>query len=66
VVTIEIRIRVDGIGVVQFNRLKQPLIPNVRRWIYELKKEYGYREVVIEKVFADDRDITNEVKGELS
>jgi hypothetical protein len=66
VISIEVRIRVDGIGVVQFNRLSQPLIPNVRGWIYELKKEYGYREVNIEKVLADDRDITNEVKGELS
>jgi hypothetical protein len=61
VITIEVRIRVEGIGVVQFNRLSQPLIPNVRRWIYELKKEYGYREVVIEKVLADERDITGEV-----
>jgi hypothetical protein len=61
VITVEIRIRVDGIGVVQFNRLKQPLIPNVRRWIYELKKEYGYRGVVIEKVLANEKDITSEV-----
>jgi hypothetical protein len=63
VVSIELRIRVDGIGVIQFNRIRQPLISNVQQWIYEVKKQYGYREVVIEKVLADDRDITEEVKG---
>jgi hypothetical protein len=62
--SIELRIRVDGIGVIQFNRLNNyNLIPNVRRWIYEVKKEYGYRDIVIEKVLADGRDITVEIKG---
>jgi hypothetical protein len=63
VVSIELRIRVDGIGVIQFNYVNQPLIPNVQRWIYEVKKQYGYREIVIEKVLAGERDITNEIKG---
>jgi hypothetical protein len=64
VVNVEIRISVDGIGVIQFNRVKHPLIPNVQRWIYEVRKEYGYRDVVIEKVLADNRDITDEIKGD--
>jgi hypothetical protein len=64
VISVELKIRVDGIGVIQFNRIRQPLIPNVQRWIFEVKKEYGYRDIVIEKVLADNRDITDEIKGD--
>jgi hypothetical protein len=61
--TIELRIRVAGIGVIQFNefREKHKLIERIQIWIYEVRKQYGYREMVIEKVTVNNEDITQKI-----
>jgi hypothetical protein len=61
--TVEIRIRVEGTGVIQFNefRGKHKLIERIQEWIYEARKQYGYREMVIEKVTVNNEDITQKI-----
>jgi hypothetical protein len=59
--TVELRIRIDGIGVIQFNEFhgKQKLIERIQKWIYEVRKQYGYREMVVEKVTVNNEDVTD-------
>jgi hypothetical protein len=61
--TVELRVSVEGTGVIQFNefRGKHKLIERIQKWIYEVKKEYGYREMVIEKVTVNSEDITEKI-----
>jgi hypothetical protein len=63
VYTVELRIRVEGIGVIQFNefRGKYKLTERIKGWIYEVRKEYGYREMTIEKVTVNNEDITQKI-----
>jgi hypothetical protein len=61
--TVELRVRVEGTGVVQFNefRGKHKLIERIKEWIYEVRKQYGYRDMVIEKVTVNNEDITEKI-----
>jgi hypothetical protein len=61
--TVEIRVKVEGIGVVQFNEFKgkHKLIGRIQEWVYEVRKQYGYREIVIEKVTVNNKDITQKI-----
>ena len=60
---VEIKIRVDGIGIIQFNEFngKEKLVERIHKWIYEVHKQYGYREMVIEKILVNNEDKTNEI-----
>jgi hypothetical protein len=61
--TVELRVRVEGTGVIQFNefRGKHKLIERIQEWIYEVRKQYGYRDMVIEKVTVNNEDITEKI-----
>jgi hypothetical protein len=61
--TIELRIRVDGIGVIQFNefRGKHKIIERIEGWIYEVRKQYGYRDIIVESVKVNNEDITEKI-----
>jgi hypothetical protein len=61
--TVELRIRVEGTGVIQFNefRGKQKLIKRIQEWIYSVRKQYGYREMIIEKVTVNNEDVTEKI-----
>jgi hypothetical protein len=61
--TVELRVKVEGTGVIQFNefRGKHKLIERIKEWIYEVRKQYGYREMVIEKVTVNNEDITKKI-----
>jgi hypothetical protein len=61
--TVELRIKVEGIGVIQFNefRGKHKLIERIHEWIYEVRKLYGYRDMIIEKVTVNNEDITQKI-----
>jgi hypothetical protein len=61
--TVELRVRVEGTGVIQFNefRGKHKLIERIKGWIYEVRKQYGYRDMVIEKVTVNNEDITEKI-----
>jgi hypothetical protein len=61
--TVELRVKVEGIGVIQFNefRGKHKLIERIKEWVYEARKQYGYREMVIEKVTVNNEDITGKI-----
>jgi hypothetical protein len=63
--TIELRVKVEGIGVTQFNELrgKHKLIERIQEWIFEVRKQYGYREMAIEKVTVNNEDITEKIKN---
>jgi hypothetical protein len=60
---VELRIRIDGIGVIQFNeyRGKYRIEERIQKWIFEVRKEYGYREMIVEKVTLNDEDITEKI-----
>lgn len=61
--TVELRIKVEGIGVIQFYefRGKHKLIERIQEWIYEVRKQYGYRYMIIEKVTVNSTDITQKI-----
>lgn len=59
--TIELKIQIEGMGVTRFNRLRDPLEKNIHKWIYEVRKEYGYRDMEIERITANDEDITEKI-----
>jgi hypothetical protein len=61
--TVELRVRVEGTGVIQFNefRGKHKLIEHIQEWIYEVRKQYGYRDMAIEKVTLNNEDITEKI-----
>jgi Leu/Phe-tRNA-protein transferase len=61
--TVELRIRIEGIGVIQFNEFhgKQKLIERIQKWIYEVRKQYGYRDMVVECVKVNNEDITQKI-----
>ena len=61
--TIELQIHIEGMGVTQYNRLREPLDKNIHKWIYEVRKEYGYRDMEIVKVTVDDEDVTERIKA---
>jgi hypothetical protein len=58
--SVELRTRVEGTGVIQFNEFKgkHKLEERIQKWIYEVRKEYGYREMVVESVKVNDKEIT--------
>jgi hypothetical protein len=57
--SVELRTRVEGTGVIQFNEFngKHKLEERIQKWIYEVRKEYGYREMVVESVKVNDKEI---------
>jgi hypothetical protein len=61
--TVELRVKVEGTGVTQFNefRGKYKLTERIQEWIYEVRKQYGYREMIIEKVTVNNKDITQKI-----
>jgi hypothetical protein len=63
VYTVELRVKVEGVGVVQFNEFKgkYKLEVRIQKWIFEVRKQYGYREMIIEKVTVNNEDITQKV-----
>jgi hypothetical protein len=60
---VELRIKVEGTGVIQFNefRGKHKLIERIQEWIYEARKEYGYRDMVVESVKVNNEDLTQKI-----
>jgi hypothetical protein len=64
--SVELRTRVEGTGVIQFNEFngKHKLEERIQKWIYEVRKEYGYREMVIESVKVNNEDMTDKIKGD--
>jgi hypothetical protein len=60
---VELKTKVEGIKVTQCNefRGKQKLIERIQEWIYEVRKQYGYRDMVIEKVTVNNEDITRKI-----
>jgi hypothetical protein len=58
--TVELRIKVEDIGVTQFNefRGKYKLEERIQKWIYEVRKEYGYRDIEVESVKVNNKEIT--------
>jgi hypothetical protein len=64
--TVELRIKVEGIGVIQFNefRGKYRLEERIQKWILEARKEYGYREMVVESVKVNGEDVTDKIRGD--
>jgi hypothetical protein len=61
--TVELRVKVEGIGVIQFNEFKgkYKLEERIQKWIYEVRKEYGYRDMVVESVKVNNEDITQKL-----
>jgi hypothetical protein len=61
--TVELRVKVEGTGVIQFNefRGKHKLVERIKEWIYEVRKQYGYRDIIIEKVTVNNMDITQKI-----
>jgi hypothetical protein len=61
--TVELRVKVEGIGVIQFNefRGKYKLEERIQKWIFDVRKQYGYRDMVIEKVTVNNEDVTGEI-----
>jgi hypothetical protein len=61
--TIELRIRVEGIGTIQFNEFRgnHKLEDRIHKWIYEVRKQYGYREMIVESVKVNNEDITGKI-----
>jgi hypothetical protein len=61
--SVELRTRVEGTGVIQFNEFngKHKLEERIHKWIYEVRKEYGYREMVVESVKVNDKEITEKL-----
>jgi hypothetical protein len=61
--TIELRVKVEGIGVTQFNELrgKHKLIERIQEWILEVRKQYGYREMVVESVKVNNEEFINKI-----
>ena len=64
--TIELRIHLEGFGVTRFNRLRDPLDKNIHKWIREVRREYGYRDMEVEKVLVNDEDVTERIKAPLN
>jgi hypothetical protein len=59
---VELKVRVEGTGVIQFNEFRgqHKLIERSQEWIYEVRKQYGYREMIVEKVTVNNEDVTGE------
>jgi hypothetical protein len=61
--SVELRTRVEGTGVIQFNEFngKYKLEEKIQKWIYEVRKEYGYREMLVESVKVNNEDVTDKI-----
>jgi hypothetical protein len=61
--SVELRTKVEGTGVIQFNEFKgkHRLEERIQKWIYEVRKEYGYRDMVVESVKVNNEDITGKI-----
>jgi hypothetical protein len=60
---VELKIKVEGMKVTRRNQFKgtRKLQERIQKWIYELRKEYGYREMTVEKVIVNNEDITKKI-----
>lgn len=60
---VELKVKVEETKVIQFNQFrgKFKLVDRIKEWIYEVRKEYGYREVIIEWVIVNNEDITEKI-----
>jgi hypothetical protein len=56
---VELRTKVEGIGVTQFNEFKgsHKLDERINKWVFEVRKEYGFREMKIESVKVNGKVI---------
>jgi hypothetical protein len=61
---VELKTKVEGMRVTQCNefRDKYKLEERIKKWIYEVRKDYGYREMVIECVTVNNEDVTDKMK----
>ena len=57
---VELKTKVEGMKVTQCNEFKgkHKLDERIRGWIYEVRKEYGYREMKIESVTVNGKEIS--------
>jgi hypothetical protein len=63
---VELKTKVEGTRVTQCNEFKgkHKLEERIKKWIYEVRKEYGYREMIIENVTVNNEDVTVKIKGD--
>jgi hypothetical protein len=56
---VELRTKVEGIGVTQYNEFKgsYKLDERINKWVFEVRKEYGFREMKIESVKVNGKVI---------
>jgi hypothetical protein len=56
---VELRTKVEGIGVTQYNEFKgsHRLDERINKWVFEVRKEYGFREMKIESVKVNGKVI---------
>jgi hypothetical protein len=56
---VELRTKVEGIGVTQYNEFKgsHKLDERINKWVFEVRKEYGFREMKIESVKVNGKVI---------
>jgi hypothetical protein len=56
---VELRTKVEGIGVTQYNEFKgsHKLDERINKWVFEVRKEYGFREMKIESVTVNGKVI---------
>lgn len=65
--TIELKVRIDGTGILRFNRLrcsKEKLPELTAKWVYQVWREHGCRDMKVEKVTANEEDIKDDVMKE--
>jgi hypothetical protein len=56
---VELRTKVEGVGVTQYNEFRgsYKLDERINKWVYEVRKEYGFREMKIESVKVNGKVI---------
>jgi hypothetical protein len=65
---VELKTRVEGMRVTQCNEFKgkHKLMDRIQEWIYNVRKEYGYREMKIDMVIVNNEDITKKIAPTLN
>ncbi|MBW3113021.1 hypothetical protein KYJ26_14320 [Bacillus sp. MCCB 382] len=63
---IQLHVRIEDTGILRFNRFdcsRKKLIELASKWKYQVWREHGCRDMLVEKIQVNgDEDIKNEVK----
>jgi hypothetical protein len=64
---LDLHVRIEGTGIILFNqfRCNREKLPGLTaKWVYQEWREHGCRDMKVEKVTANEEDISEEVMKE--